>query len=55
MPLNKLNAEQLSAVNAPFGHNLIIASATYADNAGLTAVPVYEVGRQFWCQVGYKF
>ena len=27
MPLNKLNAEQLSAVNAPFGHNLIIASA----------------------------
>lgn len=27
MPLNKLNTEQLSAVNAPFGHNLIIASA----------------------------
>ena len=27
MPLSKLNAEQLSAVNAPFGHNLIIASA----------------------------
>ncbi len=27
MPLSKLNAEQLSAVNAPLGHNLIIASA----------------------------
>ncbi|MGX3010396.1 ATP-dependent helicase [Helicobacter sp. 23-1044] len=27
MPLRNLNAEQLSAVNAPFGHNLIIASA----------------------------
>ena len=27
MPLSSLNAEQLSAVNAPFGHNLIIASA----------------------------
>lgn len=27
MPLSKLNAEQLSAVNAPFGHNLVIASA----------------------------
>lgn len=27
MPLSQLNAEQLSAVNAPLGHNLIIASA----------------------------
>ncbi|MGX2982850.1 ATP-dependent helicase [Helicobacter sp. 23-1045] len=27
MPLRNLNAEQLSAINAPFGHNLIIASA----------------------------
>lgn len=27
MPLSSLNAEQLSAVNAPLGHNLIIASA----------------------------
>ncbi len=27
MPLSRLNAEQLSAVNAPFGENLIIASA----------------------------
>lgn len=27
MPLSSLNAEQLSAVNAPFGENLIIASA----------------------------
>ena len=27
MPLNKLNKEQFSAATAPFGHNLIIASA----------------------------
>ena len=27
MPLNTLNAEQLSAATAPLGHNLIIASA----------------------------
>ena len=45
----------LDIINVLNNQNLIIASATYADNAGLTAVPVYEVGRQFWCQVGYKF
>ena len=35
--------------------NLAIASASYSASAGTTAVPVYEVGRQFWLQVGYKF
>ena len=45
----------LDILNVLNNKNLIIASATYADNAGLTAVPVYEVGRQFWLQMGYKF
>ena len=35
--------------------NLAIASASYSASAGTTAVPVYEVGRQFWLQVGCKF
>ena len=35
--------------------NLAIASASYSATAGTTATPVYEVGRQFWLQVGYKF
>ena len=35
--------------------NVAIASASYSPSAGTTAVPVYEVGRQFWVQVGYKF
>ncbi|WP_158655421.1 TonB-dependent receptor [Helicobacter marmotae] len=35
--------------------NLAIASASYSMMAGLSATPVYEVGRQFWLQVGYKF
>ena len=35
--------------------NIAIASASYSPSAGTTAVPVYEVGRQFWVQVGYKF
>lgn len=45
----------LDIINVLNNKNLIIDSATYADNAGLTAIPVYEVGRQFWLQVGYKF
>ncbi|MGX3010626.1 TonB-dependent receptor plug domain-containing protein [Helicobacter sp. 23-1044] len=45
----------LDILNVLNNKNLIIASATYADNAGATAIPVYEVGRQFWLQVGYKF
>ena len=47
-----MNVDIINVLN---NRNLIIASATYADNAGATAVPVYEVGRQFWFQVGYKF
>ena len=35
--------------------NLAIASASYSTTAGTTTVPVYEVGRQFWVQVGYKY
>ena len=35
--------------------NVAVASASYSSSAGTTAVPVYEVGRQFWVQVGYKF
>ena len=45
----------LDILNVLNNKNLIIASATYADNAGATAIPVYEVGRQFWLQMGYKF
>lgn len=45
----------LDIINVLNNKNIIIDSATYADNAGLTAIPVYEVGRQFWLQVGYKF
>lgn len=47
-----MNVDIINVLN---NRNLIIASATYADNAGATAVPVYEIGRQFWFQVGYKF
>ena len=35
--------------------NVAVASASYSSSAGTTAVPVYEVGRLFWLQVGYKF
>ena len=35
--------------------NVAIASLNYSSTAGTTAVPIYEVGRQFWVQVGYKF
>lgn len=35
--------------------NLAIASASYSATAGTTAVPVYEMGRQFWVEVGYKY
>lgn len=45
----------LDIINVLDNQNLMIASATYTNSAGLTAVPVYELGRQFWVQVGYKF
>lgn len=45
----------LDIINVLNNKNLIIESASYADNAGATAIPVYEVGRQFWLQMGYKF
>lgn len=35
--------------------NLAIATATASATAGTTATPIYEVGRQFWLQVGYKY
>ncbi len=35
--------------------NIAIANLSYTGNAGLSAVPIYEVGRQFWIEVGYKF
>ncbi|MGI0439478.1 TonB-dependent receptor plug domain-containing protein [Helicobacter himalayensis] len=35
--------------------NLAITSARYDTTAGTTATPIYEVGRQFWVQVGYKY
>ncbi|MWV62765.1 TonB-dependent receptor plug domain-containing protein [Helicobacter saguini] len=35
--------------------NLAIASASYSLTAGTTATPIYEVGRQFWLTLGYKF
>ncbi|WP_343353763.1 hypothetical protein V3I05_01340 [Helicobacter mastomyrinus] len=35
--------------------NLAIASAAYSTTAGTTATPVYEVGRQFWLQLGYRY
>ncbi|MGX3046208.1 TonB-dependent receptor, partial [Helicobacter sp. T3_23-1056] len=44
-----MNVDILNVLNT---QNLMIASASYS-NAGTTAVPVYEVGRQFWLQVGY--
>ena len=47
-----MNVDIINVLN---NKNLIISSATYADNAGATAIPVYELGRQFWFQVGYKF
>ena len=45
----------VDVINVLDNQNLMIASATYSATAGTTAVPVYEVGRQFWLQVGYKF
>ncbi|MGX2973332.1 TonB-dependent receptor, partial [Helicobacter sp. T3_23-1059] len=47
-----MNVDILNVLNT---QNLMIASASYSASAGTTAVPVYEVGRQFWVQVGYKF
>ena len=45
----------LDIYNVLDSKNLAIASASYSTTAGTTATPVYEVGRQFWVQVGYKF
>ena len=45
----------LDIINVLDNQNLMIASATFSQSAGTTAVPVYELGRQFWVQVGYRF
>ena len=45
----------LDIINVLDNQNLMIASASFSQSAGTTAVPVYELGRQFWVQVGYKF
>ncbi|TLD80993.1 TonB-dependent receptor [Helicobacter sp. MIT 05-5293] len=45
----------LDIYNVLDSKNIAIASASYSATAGTTAIPVYEVGRQFWLQVGYKF
>ncbi len=45
----------LDIYNVLDSKNLAIASASYSTTAGTTATPIYEVGRQFWLEVGYKF
>lgn len=45
---NVLNSQNMTALS---GANGIISSTI----ASSSAIPVYEVGRQFWLQVGYKF
>lgn len=45
---NVLNLRNLTALS---GTNGAITETAYAGSA----IPVYEVGRQFWLQVGYKF
>lgn len=35
--------------------NIAIANLSYSSNAGLSATPIYEVGRQFWLEMGYRF
>lgn len=44
--LNNQNMTTLSGVNGAISSGFVAASS---------AIPVYEVGRQFWLQVGYKF
>ncbi|RDU61146.1 TonB-dependent receptor [Helicobacter marmotae] len=46
-----VNVDIYNVLNA---QNIAIANASYSSSAGTTAVPTYEVGRQFWLQVGYK-
>lgn len=47
---NVLDAQNLTTVS---GTNGSVSSSLIAATA--TSIPVYEVGRQFWLQVGYKF
>ena len=44
--LNLKNMTTLSGVNGA------ISNTSFASSS---SIPVYEVGRRFWCQVGYKF
>lgn len=44
--LNNQNMTTLSGVNGAISSGFVAASS---------AIPIYEVGRQFWLQVGYKF
>lgn len=45
----------LDILNVLDSKNIAIASASFSATAGTTAVPVYEVGRQFFIQGGYRF
>ena len=45
----------LDILNVLDSKNIAIASASFSATAGTTAVPVYEVGRQFYIQGGYRF
>ena len=45
----------LDIYNVLDAKNIAIASVAYSTQAGTTAIPIYEVGRQFWLEVGYRF
>ena len=47
---NMLNSKNMTTLSSSSNGSVTTGIATSS-----SAIPVYEVGRQFWCQVGYKF
>lgn len=50
-----MNVDVFNILNRKNINITSFSSGISVGNAGVTAVPTYELGRQFWLQVGYKY